>query len=61
MPVDNSVFGLLNFPSSGRFLTDSYTSAPLFLLNALIGPCAGGTRKQDWAVKNHYELFDIAI
>lgn len=53
-PVENSVFSLLNFPSSGRFLTDSYTSAPLFLLNSLVGPCAGGTRKQHRAVRNHY-------
>lgn len=54
LPVENSVFSLLNFPSSGRFLTDSYTSAPLFLLNSLVGPCAGGTRKQHRAVRNHY-------
>lgn len=53
LPVENSVFSLLNFPSSGRFLTDSYTSVPLFLLNSLVGLHAGGMRKQHRAVRNH--------
>lgn len=48
-----SLFSLLNFPSSGRFLTDSYTSVPLFLLNSLLGLCAGGMREAHRAVRNH--------
>lgn len=39
-----SLFNLLNFPSSGHFLTDCYTSVSLFLLNSLLGLCAGGMR-----------------
>lgn len=47
------LFRLLNFPSSRRFLTGSYTSVPLFLLNSLPGLCAGGMREQRRAVRNH--------
>lgn len=43
-----SLFHLLNFPSSGRFMRGSYTSVPLFLLNSLLGLCAGGMREQCW-------------
>lgn len=49
-----SLFSLLNFPTSGRFLTDSHTSVPLFLLTSLLGLCAGGMRTQRWAVRNHW-------
>lgn len=47
------LFRLLNFPSSRRFLTGSYTSVPLFPLNSLPGLCAGGMREQRRAVRNH--------
>lgn len=48
-----TLFSLLNFPTSRRFLTDSHTCVPLFLLTSLLGLCAGGARTQHWAVRNH--------
>lgn len=47
-----SLFSLLNFPTSGRFLTDSHTPVPLFLRTSLLGACEGSIRTQCWAVRN---------
>lgn len=52
--VRSFLFSLLNFPTSGRFLTDSHTSVPLFLLTSLLGLSAGSMRTQRWAVRNHW-------
>lgn len=46
-----TLFSLLNFPTSRRFLTDSHTCVPLFFLTSLLGLCAGGVRTQQWAVR----------
>lgn len=49
-----SLFSLLNFPTSRRFLTESHTCVPLLLLTSLLGLCAGGMRMQCRAVRNHW-------
>lgn len=56
------LFHLLNFPSSRRFLTGSYTSVPLFLLNSLPWPlCRRHERAALGCQASVCRLVDIAI
>lgn len=56
------LFHLLNFPSSRRFLTGSYTSVPLFLLNSLPWPlCRRHERAALGCQASVCRLVDIAL